>query len=323
MSGVLADYGQSLVKATTLAKEDAGPTALDYQFIFEDSHDDQTRFSILGAQKLANVDKVTALISMWDAWYSVSPTTSKNDILHLGLSWDRQRKQTDLDFLCYPTTYSIAKTFLNHAKANGYQRVAFLATKGGGAILMQKDVEALAKELGIEVVLSEQVNPGTRDFRTLLAKTENAKAQLIMCVMWPPMLDSFLKQYLEFKTDVDLAGVETWRDSTLTERFEGSWEVTADDPNGLFESRFSEKFGEGPAPIAAYAYDAASLLIEASEAIYAQTGKAPTGPQIADWIKAKKDFTFPNGKATLNEFNQINLQPNVVQIYNGQRTLAE
>ena len=88
LSGDLAIWGNSEKQGLILAKENL-PTDLrnQYDLIFEDSSNTNKNIQHI-AQKLISVDKVDALITMFDpAANIVGPMASINKIIHFGQSW--------------------------------------------------------------------------------------------------------------------------------------------------------------------------------------------------------------------------------------------
>jgi|GEM_PF-2464567 branched-chain amino acid transport system substrate-binding protein len=319
LTGDLAAYGTSFRDAALMAKEDSGKTQLDYKFLFEDDQDCSAKYDVLGAQKLVSVDRVNALLSMWDAWFVVTPTTQPKGVIHIGMSWDLQKFRSQLAFVHYPPVEKFVATFLKEAKSRGYRKIAFVGEQGGGETLMEKELRRVIAEHGMELVFDEFFNQGEKDFHTLIAKVTDRKPDLVMILSWPPSLDVFLKQYREYKVGIPLAGMEIWFDSTMKKEFEGSWEVAGDAPGNEFEGHFVKRWGYHPDIGAGYFYDNAALLIRTYEALYQKLHRVATGAEVAQYFHDHPVFEGAQGRTTVTQDNWIIAEPSVVELHGAAR----
>ena len=180
-------------------------------------------------------------------------------------------------FRCMPDDEHIARVLGTHIfRAKGHQKVAAIAAKTSDSRIAVAEFEKMARRLGTPLVLSLKFDPGEQDFSHPLRVIERVGVQALVIWGQPeeatrlirqmrergmsqeifggPQLafPAFLKRAGPFAEGVTvIAPCDLWRDDPLLQ---------------TFRRRFSERYGESPDVIAAYAYDGMNLLIRAIRA---------------------------------------------------------
>lgn len=129
----------------------------------------------------------------------------------------------------------------------------------------------LVRENGINVVLEESCPENTSDFKTIIHKLKQKKFDAIVSPTYPKEGGLFVKQLKEAGIKTKLYGGDNWgAPEFLTIAGNAANGVFFTYPAeskselwGIFSKKYKVKFGEEPDIIAAYAYDAASAIIEA------------------------------------------------------------
>jgi len=161
-----------------------------------------------------------------------------------------------------------------------------------------------AKELGIEVVISEKFKPQDQDFRTQLTKIKGKKVDGLYVVATSETPNIY-KQVNMLKLKVTIIGAEGTKDPKLLERggkdMEGTWatsppfwEGSPDPGTQKFLKAFEAKYpGEPPRMFAAQGYDGMIALLEAMK------NKGTDPMQIRQGLLALKGFPAATGTITM------------------------
>lgn len=226
------------------------------------------------AQKLVHVDNVVAVIGGQCSGETlaaapiveaakvpmISPLSSSPDVTNAG----------DFIFRDYPSDALKTKAMAKYFREKGWKHVAMLSENTDFAMAFR---DALTKDLGKDaVVFDEVVEPGTKDFRTLVTRLKdvsfdvffpNAQSDAVMAAMVEQLRDQGFKQQIvthdvgDSMTLVDL----------IPEAVEGMQviNVPSAGEDGSFDVRYRAKFGDAQSTLAfaAHAYDATNVLMDA------------------------------------------------------------
>ena len=225
------------------------------------------------AQKLVNVDKVIAIIGgdcsgetlaaapITEAAKVVllSPTSSSPDVTKAG----------DFVFRNYPSDALKTVAMAKLMKDKGWKKLAMISENTDFSQGFRKSLlEKLPKN---QVVFDETVEPGTKDFRTLLTRLKSLEFDVFFPngnsdAVIGPMLQQLREAWFTQKA-LDDAGDSVTMAENLKEVTEGFMVINVPSTltdDGSFQKNFETKYGKAQYGIsfAGYAYDNVKLLAD-------------------------------------------------------------
>lgn len=161
------------------------------------------------------------------------------------------------------------------------------------------------RELGGQIVSEQNFQTGDSDFKGQLTRIRSANPEAIFIPAYYTEVGLIARQARQLGIKAVLLGGDGWDSPKLFEigqnAIEGAYfsnHYASESPNTAtqeFIKTFKEKYGHGPDGLAAAAYDATRILLNAIEAAPEITPQA-----IRDQLKATKDFEGATGKITIN-----------------------
>jgi branched-chain amino acid transport system substrate-binding protein len=178
------------------------------------------------------------------------------------------------------------------------------------------------KELGGEVVANESYSKGDTDFRAQLTAIRRTKPEAVFVPGYYTDVGIIARQARELGLAVPLLGGDGWESDKLFElggsALDGSYfsnHYSVENPDPVlkeFLAKYQKAYKGVPDSVAALAYDAAKLAIDAMK-------RAPdlSGPALRDAIAATKDFTGVAGTINLDANRDAVKQAVVLKVANG------
>lgn len=262
------------------------------------------------AQKLVNVDKVVAILGgqCSGETLAVAPIAeaAKVPVISAISSSPDVTLAGDFVFRDYPSDALKTKAMAKWLKEKGYAKVAMITENTDFASAFRT---SLKESVGADVVVfDEVVEPGTKDYRTLVTRLKGVKFDIFfpngqtdatVAAMLQQLRDQGLKQPVvthdvgDQLTLVDIA----------PDAVEGMYviNVPTSGEGGDFEKIFTEKYGAAQASIAfaAHAYDAAGVLFN----VIASVGT--DGSAIRDGLYAVKGYEGVVGNFHFDENGDV------------------
>jgi len=178
------------------------------------------------------------------------------------------------------------------------------------------------QKMGGQVVANESYSKGDTDFRAQLTAIKRVKPEGVFVPGYYTDVGLIARQARELGLKVPLLGGDGWESEKLFElggsALNGSYfsnHYALDNPDPLlkaFAEKYQKIYGSQPDSVAALAYDATKLAIDAMKRAPDLSGKA-----LRDAIAATKDFPGVAGKITLNEKRDAEKQAVVLKVENG------
>jgi branched-chain amino acid transport system substrate-binding protein len=178
------------------------------------------------------------------------------------------------------------------------------------------------QKLGGKIVANESYSKGDTDFRAQLTAIKQTKPQAVWVPGYYTDVGIIARQKKELGLAVPLLGGDGWESDKLFElggsALDGSYfsnHYSLDNPDPIlkeFVEKYQKAYGSPPDSVAALAYDAARLGVDAMKRAPDVSGKA-----LRDAIAATKDFPGVAGKITLNANRDAEKQAVVVKILDG------
>jgi branched-chain amino acid transport system substrate-binding protein len=178
------------------------------------------------------------------------------------------------------------------------------------------------QKLGGKIVANESYSKGDTDFRAQLTAIKQTKPQAVWVPGYYTDVGIIARQKKEMGLAVPLLGGDGWESEKLFElggsALDGSYfsnHYSLDNPDPIlkaFVEKYQAAYGSPPDSVAALAYDAARLAVDAMKRAPDLSGKA-----LRDAIAATKDFPGVAGKITINANRDAEKQAVVLKIADG------
>ncbi|OGM95107.1 hypothetical protein A2524_03405 [Candidatus Wolfebacteria bacterium RIFOXYD12_FULL_48_21] len=188
MSGDLAALGENIANTAQLAADEinakGGINGRQIQLVVEDAKCD-SKTGLSAVSKLVNTDKVKYIIGGMcsNGTIAAAPIANQNKVV-LMTPVTGGRNVDEAGEYIFRTANSDLLAGRNIAEAmakKGYKKVGVIAETTEYTIDIKKSFEQKAQELGMTVVIAEEFQPNTTDFRTIASKikAENLDAILV------------------------------------------------------------------------------------------------------------------------------------------------
>jgi branched-chain amino acid transport system substrate-binding protein len=306
LTGDAAAQGADLLNGVKMAIDEVnakgGVNGLQVELVAEDGKCNGAD-AASAAQKLVNVDHVAAILGgqCSGETLAAAPITEAAKMILLS-SYSSSPKVADAGdyvFRDYPNDALKTKAISKYLKDNGYKKMAIITENTDFAAAFR---EALLADVGTgAVVFDETVEPGTKDFRSLLTRLKdvdfdvffpNTQTDSAMAVLMQQLRDQgFTQQAITH--DV---GDSVTLGQLAPEAVEGMFVVNVPTfgEGGTFESAYVAKFGtpQSTIALAAHAYDATNLLLQAI------TLKGTDGTAIKDYF-----YGLPSYNGVIGSFH--------------------
>lgn len=305
LTGDISSIGQDILHGAQLAVDQVnavgGINGKAVQLIAEDGKC-AGGDAASAAQKLVNVDKVIAILGgqCSGETLAAAPIAEEGKVVllsSLSSSPDVTTAGTYV-FRNYPSDALKTKAMAAYFASKGYKKVALI---GENTDFSTAFLASLKKDLPANsVVFSELVEPGTKDFRTLLTRLKDtpfdvfvpdANQTAVAGELLKQLREAGFKQPVVGQDVIDSADVVAAVGSGATEIY--TINVPTVGQGTPFEANFKQKYGEPQSNItyAAFSYDDANVVMAGMK-------KATTGTQLRDWMA-----TMPAYKGVIGTFS--------------------
>jgi branched-chain amino acid transport system substrate-binding protein len=178
------------------------------------------------------------------------------------------------------------------------------------------------EKMGGKISASESYSKGDTDFRAQLTSIKQAKPEAVFVPGYYTDVGLIARQAVELGLKVPLLGGDGWESEKLFElggsALNGSYfsnHYALDNPDPLlkaFAERYQKTYGGLPDSVAALAYDATKLAVDAMKRAPNLSGRA-----LRDAIAATKDFPGVAGRITINAKRDAEKQAVVLKVEDG------
>ena len=245
LSGDLAVWGNSEKQGLMLAQENLPMNLKNkYELIIEDSSNANKNIQHL-AQKLISVDKVDAIITMFDpAANIVGPMASSNKIIHFGQSWFPQYVTDEYNYNVYADMKEEARLISEYLANKGIKKVYLFTVNQTGFIGGTDILKQLLKEHDIEY-RETTFNFGQTDFRTDVVKAQSYSPQAYVIGAFAPEADILTKQLKQINgEDVIITGLDLGLNIANKSLYEGSVFGSPGIPNKYFLNAYETRYND-------------------------------------------------------------------------------
>ena len=309
-AGIAARAGLEMI----LDKEKAKGLKYDYKLIFEDNAAESMK-AANSTNKLIHVDKVDALLSIWHPVSGVMANiANKNKITSMSCSWADDTLIGDYSFNAIATHEDTVDLLIKELKKNNVRKVATLMDPAGEPsfrVMKEKFPQA-----GIELVYSEFVNYGQRDYKMEITKANDRKPDMYIIAGFPPLHVIFTKQLNEITGRNNVTGVDAFSDMSEEERrmVEGLWYIDSNvNGNEQFAKDILKEKGVHTESCAGNTATNLQILINAFENAPLQGDEIiPASESVVKYIKSNiVNFDTVSDKVTVSEDGLIDIKPHV------------
>ncbi|MBI4129184.1 ABC transporter substrate-binding protein [Candidatus Peregrinibacteria bacterium] len=277
LTGDAAAMGKDMLNGVQLAIDEVnakgGVNGRKVSLIAEDARCTGGSDAASAAQKLVNVDKVVAIVGGLCSSETLAAApiaeAAKIVLLSPGSSNPSISQAGDFVFRNYPSDALKAIAMAKYVKQQRYKKIAIISENTDYCTGLR---DALVNEVGANLfVFNESVEPGTKDFRSLLTRLQNmefdvfitnANSDGIIAVM----LEQFRGQgFTQPILGADTADSQVVVDTGKSAEGMQFINVPTAGEGTPFEETLTNTVGKPQSSIAwaAYAYDAANILFEA------------------------------------------------------------
>lgn len=319
IAGIGADMLHGVQVAIDKVNADGGINGRQISLVAEDGRCNGAD-AASAAQKLVNVDKVFAIVGAGCSSETlaaapivndgkvvmVSPVSSSPDVTQAG----------DYVFRNYPSdalkTTAMAKYFVEN-------KIAKLAMISENTDFCQAFRPALQQKLPAgAIVFDEVVEPGTKDFRSLMTRLKGLEFDMFFANGQSDTSDGLMMQQLREAGITAPAITQDTGDSaalakSMADAVEGLYviNVPADVKDPAFASAFQEKYGDPKYGIAyaGFSYDAANVILQGIAA------GATDSTALKDWLYTLPSYTGAVGTFHFDENGDVVGIPYVLKQY--------
>ncbi len=289
MSGDLAYVGVDILRGLELAKKDFDSDKVKYEIIVEDDSYLGKNAATAGI-KLLNIDKVDAIISLWDMAEIIAPIAEKSEVPHFAIRWNPHIAEK------YSYTMTIESTYISYVNS-WVDLLKDMRIKSVSIIREEVEGWNLGADLMKTLLLKEDIKLNEEivylrsesDHRTIIMKVLRKKPEMVLFLTNPPHNEIFIKRLKEANPEQRFSGYFEIMDNIgLVENMPF---VAQLEPAPWFIKKFEDSYHQKIAARAPQSYDIVAVI---NDSLGGHTGK-PTGGQIVSHISAIHDFPGASG----------------------------
>ncbi|MFA7370570.1 MAG: ABC transporter substrate-binding protein [Sphaerochaetaceae bacterium] len=318
MTGDNSNYGTLISQGARLAIEEknakggiAGKITINLKI--EDSEGDAQK-GLAGIEKLASSDNIVALIGpvFTGVAFSVGDRVQNEGILMVTPS-GTHKDITNIGDYVFRTVASdgLQGEVSGHYfyEKLGVRNLAVLYVKNDYSQGLYEGTKESFESRGGKIVIAETAQIGDKDFKTQLTKIKAANPDAIYIPNYTAEMAQILEQAsqlgitTQFLSGDGFSNPDIYNlapDYTDGVIYVGPTEVKESTAFKEFVANYTKRWGVAPDSFATNAYDAAYILFDALEKVYAKTGKFDR-KAIRDAFAATKDFRGVTGTINFAE----------------------
>lgn len=293
----------------------------NYHLIWEDNQFKLPQTATV-AQKLINIDKVDALITMTsNHGQVVSPIVEKNKVLHLSIATDPSVAAGKYNFAVATSAERESQKLISELLRRKIKNVSAVVIKAQGPDMIYNTFKTRSDESGITIGQEFKVNTGERDFRMVVSKIIENSPDMILLMLMTPESDIFLRQLRQSGSKIPVTGIETFSFLKNKDLAEGMFFVDAAKPTEEFIEKFQAKTGSDNTEYGEYLYTVLQILVNAYEKVDFGSNKPDNEAIAAKIYSASNGMQTAIGPITINKEGFIDSNAVIKKIKNGKIVL--
>lgn len=225
---------------------------------------------------------------------ALAPLCNKNKIVLLPplADGDELTKGNDYVFRVSPASSFQGKALADVVTKDGHKKTAIIYLQDAWGTGLNKAFGRTYTAGGGELSVSEGIQPGQKDFRTVLSHVENSGAEALVMFIHPAETGALLKQIREMNIKLALYGGDTFSNKTIYKEYADLaqgvvFTLPANPENDAyknFSKRYKELFGTAADINAAASRDALLLIVNAIKQ------GCSSGEQIHSFFTSSKNY---------------------------------
>jgi branched-chain amino acid transport system substrate-binding protein len=202
LTGAFAASGNYVAQGAKIAEEEinkaGGVLGKKLQLVIEDNKSNPTE-AVATAEKLINSDKVPVLMGAWSSTLTLAVMPKLEEykvpmVVETSSSGKITTSGNPYIFRISPTSEMEAKAFLPLFKTLGIKKADFLATNNDFGLGASKEFSGAARQSGVEVGVTETMDPKATDFSAQLAKIKASGSDTLFVTTAVEQITLILKQ---------------------------------------------------------------------------------------------------------------------------------
>lgn len=280
LTGEVASYGQKAKNGITLAVDEmnakGGVLGRQVKVDFQDDRNDKKE-AVSIVTKFATVDKVPVVFGSAGSGVTlaVAPITNRNKVVlisPISSSTELSTKGGPFFFRTVPADDQQAEILSKWVLDSGAKRIAIVYTNNAWGQPLTDGFSERYTSQGGKILLSQGVNEGSSDFRTIIAKLKQLpNLDAIVSPTYPKEGGVFVRQLKELGLQAKLFGGDNWGSPEFRtiagSAAEGVLYTAPSESTSPeykdFAKRYKTKFSQDPDIFSAYSYDAAMAVFRA------------------------------------------------------------
>ena len=290
MTGDVGFVGVGMKNAMLMAKERLGETKYNYKFVFEDDRYD-AKVSASAANKLINIDKADAIVTIGVGGPIVNPLATKHDIIHFAIEIDPSVAKGDNNFIHWTPTNILVGRLIKEMQNRSIKKVAVFRQTNLIAWNSYMDFFRNAiKKTDIKIVSDQSHDQNEKNYHTMIAMIKKSDPDIILLLDQVPAIEIIVKQLREAGLDIPLTGINSLEQTPHLGLFEGQWYIAPLEPSNEFSGGYKAKYDENPPVCSPNAYDIVNLLVMAVENAGTSPSEKPSTKAVSRELLKIKNF---------------------------------
>ena len=274
--------------------------------------------------KLINVDKVPAIVGglCSGETMAIAPMAEQNKVIMVSTcsSAPTVTAAGDYIFRTYPSDAFQGKYAADYVYTTmGKKKAAVMNPQGDYGVGIKNSFEARFKELGGEIVLSEEHATDNRDFRTTLTKIKASGAEVVYFPGYPEAVVAGAKQAKELNLGIPLFGADAWDDAKVTGNAVTNGYMYTVASSDIKDENWVNKLkavGANNTVCAPRAYDNVKILADVMKRVGTDTTK------MKDELYKVKDYAGVGGSVSFDSNGDMTTANYVVKLVKGGKAEA-
>lgn len=288
LSGDISHIGNAIKSALLMAQLDVPSNSkYKYEIIFDDDSYELRKIAN-NTKKQVSVDKVDAILSLFDGASSViAPISESEKVPNIGCTWGADfYKKYDYSFNHWSRPETQTDAFIKLLKDNNIKSFSIVMLNYASTAEIVDHVKTAAKEHGIKITSVNIVNSGEKDFRITIEKIRKQKPNAIMLQMLDPELGIFTKQASQVNLGIPYVAIDQLHTAAHKDLLNGAKFVLSYDGSPEFKADLTKRTNLPIYPCVANLVDAFKIITK----IYEESDVRPTGSELKDKLYNTKDF---------------------------------
>ena len=196
---------------------------------------------------------------------AVAPIADTAHVVHICTCTDTKVGYGKYNFTNLVMPIDEAPAYLDAVARRGFKTIAMISQNHPGINAIVDEVRTLAPSKGISIIYDQKFDGTNRDFKTIVSKAKQVKADMYYVVAFPPSLDILGKE-LDDNSVGPISSSAAFGISATPSLFEGDW-TTDGSASKEFETSFETKFPDTRfnTRSAAFGYDSFNVLVRGFE----------------------------------------------------------